>query len=57
MTSNCHIGYGIWFLRETVREHPEAADVDAADAKRPPAIGRGVAGATGHRNRTSTSRQ
>ena len=22
-----HIGYGVWFLRETVREHPEAADV------------------------------
>ena len=22
-----HIGYGVWFLREKVREHPEAADV------------------------------
>lgn len=22
-----HIGYGVWFLRETVRGHPEAADV------------------------------
>jgi ribonucleoside-diphosphate reductase beta chain len=22
-----HIGYGVWFLRETVREHPETADV------------------------------
>jgi ribonucleoside-diphosphate reductase beta chain len=22
-----HIGYGVWFLRETVREHDEAADV------------------------------
>ena len=22
-----HIGYGVWFLRETVREHPEAGDV------------------------------
>jgi len=22
-----HIGYGIWFLRETVREHPEQGDV------------------------------
>jgi ribonucleoside-diphosphate reductase beta chain len=22
-----HIGYGVWFLRETVRERPEAADV------------------------------
>jgi ribonucleoside-diphosphate reductase beta chain len=22
-----HIGYGIWFLRETVRDHPEMADV------------------------------
>ena len=22
-----HIGYGIWFLRETVRTHPEQADV------------------------------
>jgi ribonucleoside-diphosphate reductase beta chain len=21
-----HIGYGVWFLRETVREHPESAD-------------------------------
>lgn len=21
-----HIGYGVWFLRETVREHPEQAD-------------------------------
>ena len=21
-----HIGYGIWFLRETVRDHPEAAE-------------------------------
>ncbi len=22
-----HIGYGVWFLRETVREHPETAEV------------------------------
>ncbi len=22
-----HIGYGVWFLRETVRDHPEQADV------------------------------
>jgi ribonucleoside-diphosphate reductase beta chain len=22
-----HIGYGVWWLREAVREHPEAADV------------------------------
>jgi ribonucleoside-diphosphate reductase beta chain len=22
-----HIGYGVWFLREAVREHPEMADV------------------------------
>ena len=22
-----HIGYGVWFLRETVREHPEMGDV------------------------------
>lgn len=22
-----HIGYGVWFLRETLREHPEQADV------------------------------
>ena len=22
-----HIGYGVWFLRETVRDHPETADV------------------------------
>ena len=22
-----HIGYGVWFLRETVREHPDQADV------------------------------
>jgi ribonucleoside-diphosphate reductase beta chain len=22
-----HIGYGVWFLRETVRDHPEMADV------------------------------
>jgi len=22
-----HIGYGVWWLRETVREHPDAADV------------------------------
>ena len=21
-----HIGYGVWFLRETVRDHPETAD-------------------------------
>ena len=21
-----HIGYGVWFLRESVREHPEAAE-------------------------------
>jgi hypothetical protein len=21
-----HIGYGVWFLRETIREHPDQAD-------------------------------
>ena len=29
-----HIGYGVWFLRETVREHPEAADDGPRDAPR-----------------------
>ena len=44
-----HIGYGVWFLRETVRERPEMADVvretlrevlpSVADALKPPGDG------------------
>ena len=44
-----HIGYGVWFLRETVREHPEQADVvrttlrdllpAVADSLKPPGDG------------------
>ena len=46
-----HIGYGVWFLRETVREHPEMADVvratlrellpSVADSLKPPGDGEG----------------
>jgi ribonucleoside-diphosphate reductase beta chain len=46
-----HIGYGVWFLRETVREHPEMADVvretlrellpSVADSLKPPGGGDG----------------
>jgi ribonucleoside-diphosphate reductase beta chain len=46
-----HIGYGVWFLRETVREHPEMADVvratlrellpSVADSLKPPGDGDG----------------
>jgi ribonucleoside-diphosphate reductase beta chain len=28
-----HIGYGVWFLRETVREHPEQADAVRASLR------------------------
>ena len=28
-----HIGYGIWFLRETVAAHPETADVVRATVR------------------------
>jgi ribonucleoside-diphosphate reductase beta chain len=52
-----HIGYGVWFLRGTVREHPEQADVvrqtlrdllpHVADSLRLPAgAAEGVLGAT-----------
>ena len=34
-----HIGYGVWFLRESVREHDEAAEAVRADAPRSPAVG------------------
>src|SRR3954463_354893 len=44
-----HIGYGVWFLRETVRAHPETADVvretlhdllpSVADTLKPPGDG------------------
>jgi ribonucleoside-diphosphate reductase beta chain len=47
-----HIGYGVWFLRETVREHPEMADVvratlrellpSVADSLKPPGGGDGA---------------
>jgi ribonucleoside-diphosphate reductase beta chain len=46
-----HIGYGVWFLRETVREHPEQADTvretlrpllpAVAESLRPPGGGDG----------------
>jgi len=46
-----HIGYGVWFLRETVREHPEQADVirqtlrdllpSVAESLKPPGDGDG----------------
>ena len=46
-----HIGYGVWFLREAVREHPEMADVvretlrellpSVADSLKPPGGGDG----------------
>jgi ribonucleoside-diphosphate reductase beta chain len=46
-----HIGYGVWFLRETVRVHPEMADVvretlrellpSVADSLKPPGGGDG----------------
>ncbi len=48
-----HIGYGVWYLRETVREHPETAEVvratlrellpSVAESLRPPADGAGRA--------------
>ncbi len=48
-----HIGYGIWFLRESVRTHPETADVlrqtlrellpAVADSLKPPGDGAGEA--------------
>ena len=46
-----HIGYGVWYLRETVREHPDMADVvretlrdllpSVADSLKPPGGGDG----------------
>jgi len=46
-----HIGYGVWFLRETVREHPEQADTvretlrellpAVAESLKPPGAGEG----------------
>ena len=46
-----HIGYGVWFLRETVREHPEQADTvrttlrellpSVAESLKPPGDGNG----------------
>ena len=51
-----HIGYGVWFLRETVRERPELADEvratlrdvlpSVAESLRPPGGGDGVLGVT-----------
>ena len=47
-----HIGYGVWYLRETVRERPETAEVvratlrellpSVADSLKPPSEGAGV---------------
>jgi ribonucleoside-diphosphate reductase beta chain len=51
-----HIGYGVWFLRETVREHPETADVvratlrellpSVAESLKPPGGGGELLGVT-----------
>ena len=51
-----HIGYGVWFLRETVREHPGQADTvratlrdllpHVAESLRPPGGGANVLGVT-----------
>ena len=48
-----HIGYGVWFLRETVRDHPETAEVvratlrdllpSVAESLKPPGGGDGDA--------------
>ena len=52
-----HIGYGVWFLRETVRAHPEQADSvremlrellpSVAESLKPPANGNGSGEALG----------
>ena len=42
-----HIGYGVWFLRETVREQPGGRGDGPRDAARPAAVGRRVAGGAG----------
>lgn len=51
-----HIGYGVWFLRETVRDHPEQAETvrstlrdllpSVAESLRPPAGDSGILGVT-----------
>ena len=46
-----HIGYGVWFLRETVRERARARRRRARDAAGAPALGRRVAEAAGRRER------
>ena len=46
-----HIGYGMWFLRETVREHPEQGDVGAPGPARAAALGGRVAQAARQRQR------
>ena len=47
-----HIGYGVWFLREAVREHPDAAERRPRDAPRAAPLGRGGALAVLERRRT-----
>jgi ribonucleoside-diphosphate reductase beta chain len=52
-----HIGYGVWFLRETVREHPDQADTvretlrellpAVAESLKPPGAGDGAGEALG----------
>ena len=46
-----HIGYGVWYLRETVREHPETAEVVRATLRELLPVGGGVAAAAGRRGR------
>jgi ribonucleoside-diphosphate reductase beta chain len=51
-----HIGYGVWYLRETVREHPDQADTiratlrellpSVAESLQPPTGGANVLGVT-----------
>ena len=52
-----HIGYGVWFLRETVRAAPGAADMVRADAARAAAIRRRVAQAARRRRRLGPARR
>ena len=47
-----HIGYGVWFLRETVREHPEQADAVRETLRELLPVGRRIAQAA-RRRRTA----
>ena len=52
-----HIGYGVWWLRETVRERPGAGRRDSPDAARPAAARRRLAEAPGRRRRRERARR